>query len=426
MFLPPYRSVSTHHLKYTGRSRSPGQLISPGATSGYWIEPMYADLSRVYTTSHISSLDDATSSYLRKPVQPRPPKSPQFHRPSRPRSPTHRSQRSHSLGHRKPGMSFLVEQLHSTTPRPRSPHMNNEEPIELSHYPDGRKLGPNEKMPIERDDFPAPPYPYVDHALEAAKAHRIRHISGGSTGRVSNATTGIGDVNDVASSIATSELGIDVIDADSTGEGGGSDYSSDIDDDIDVDPKLKKEEEELSKIATGIGQVFLKNIKEREKLDVWRKSHLDPRNASRAPSAKVELPRKLRYDNPVHASPSRDVDRIKPWEDESELDLVPVFRSHPSGSCAPAYPMPVVNRQGKYLLNFNNFSFCFSLNKCTLHQTLKCFCACVLVASSLSLSLSLSLILALKEVKSCLLPLPIALCEERKAGVRCTGLNWLS
>jgi len=40
--------------------------------------------------------------------------------------------------------------------RPRSPHMNNEEPINLSHYPDGRKPEENEerKAPIERDDFP--------------------------------------------------------------------------------------------------------------------------------------------------------------------------------------------------------------------------------------------------------------------------------
>ena len=73
------------------------------------------------------------------------------------------------------------------TPRPRSPHMNNEEPINLSHYPDGRapdiengdngQNGENmevvdgetektekpkrrRKLPIERDDFPAPPFPY--------------------------------------------------------------------------------------------------------------------------------------------------------------------------------------------------------------------------------------------------------------------------
>jgi hypothetical protein len=34
--------------------------------------------------------------------------------------------------------------------------MNNEEPINLSHYPDGRKPEENDEKtaPIERDDFP--------------------------------------------------------------------------------------------------------------------------------------------------------------------------------------------------------------------------------------------------------------------------------
>ena len=60
--------------------------------------------------------------------------------------------------------------------------MNNEEPIKLSHYPDGTapdiengnvvQAGEStevtdgatkkrrRKLPIERDDFPAPPFPY--------------------------------------------------------------------------------------------------------------------------------------------------------------------------------------------------------------------------------------------------------------------------
>ena len=46
----------------------------------------------------------------------------------------------------------------------RSPHMNNEEPIEMSHYPDGKKE--EKTAPIERDDFPAPPFLYADHILE--------------------------------------------------------------------------------------------------------------------------------------------------------------------------------------------------------------------------------------------------------------------
>lgn len=40
--------------------------------------------------------------------------------------------------------------------------MNNEEPINLAHYPDATKPRPNSVPPIERDDFPAPPFPYTD------------------------------------------------------------------------------------------------------------------------------------------------------------------------------------------------------------------------------------------------------------------------
>lgn len=47
------------------------------------------------------------------------------------------------------------------------------------------------------------------------------------------------------------------------------------------DAKLKKEEEELTKIASGIGKVFLKNVQEREKFKQWKAANLDPRNASR-------------------------------------------------------------------------------------------------------------------------------------------------
>lgn len=40
--------------------------------------------------------------------------------------------------------------------------MNNEEPIELAHYPAAKPPAPGEKPKIERDDFPAPPCPYTD------------------------------------------------------------------------------------------------------------------------------------------------------------------------------------------------------------------------------------------------------------------------
>lgn len=65
----------------------------------------------------------------------------------------------------KSGMRVMAESIRSETPRPKSPHMNNEEPIELAHFPDAKKPKPGEKPKIERDDFPAPPYPYTDPGI---------------------------------------------------------------------------------------------------------------------------------------------------------------------------------------------------------------------------------------------------------------------
>ncbi|XP_022253548.1 actin-binding LIM protein 1-like [Limulus polyphemus] len=113
---------------------------------------------------------------------------------------------------------------------------------------------------------------------------------------------------------------------------------TDFEDEVEEDPRLKKEEEELSKIASGIGKVFLKTVQEREKIRAWKKSHIDPRNASRVPSATHEVPVKLRYDSPVNASPSRATDRPRPWE-EDEFDRGSSNRSSlgKSGRTTPTY-----------------------------------------------------------------------------------------
>jgi actin-binding LIM protein len=59
----------------------------------------------------------------------------------------------------KTGMQRLTEDLDkNATPRAKSPHMDNEEPIELSHYPGAHEPDPNEVPPIERENFPAPPF----------------------------------------------------------------------------------------------------------------------------------------------------------------------------------------------------------------------------------------------------------------------------
>ncbi|XP_054720732.1 uncharacterized protein LOC129230359 [Uloborus diversus] len=249
---------------------------SPG--SYFERDPLLSDLSRVYTYSYLAA--EPTQGYLRRPIEPRPPKSPQFHRP--PDCPDKRRTWSKSPSH-KHGMQALVDSIQSTTPRPRSPHMNNEEPIEYSHYPGGKPPPPEEMAPIERDDFPAPPFPFTD-------PERRRRWSG-------------------------SSKGVEVEDE--------PDMPEEINE---VDPQLKREEEELSKIATGIGKVFLKTVKDREKIKAWKRSHLDPRNASRTPSASKEPPVRLRYDNPVNASPSRDSDHPRPWEEE-EFERKSSFRS---------------------------------------------------------------------------------------------------
>ncbi|XP_023215767.1 actin-binding LIM protein 3-like [Centruroides sculpturatus] len=238
---------------------------------------LLSDLSRVYTHSYLT--EEPIQGYLRRPIDPRPPKSPQFHRP-----PEGTGKRN--LGFRpistKQGMQVLVESIQATTPRPRSPHMNNEEPIELAHYPGAQPPKAYEVPRIERDDFPAPPFPYTD-------AERCRRWSGSSKDA------------DIDEELEEEEI-------------------------IQEDPQLKKEEEELAKIATGIGKVFLKTVKERERIRAWKRIHLDPRNASRTPSANKEPHMKLRYDNPVNASPSRDADHPKPWEDD-DFDQRSGYRS---------------------------------------------------------------------------------------------------
>lgn len=57
---------------------------------------------------------------------------------------------------------------------------------------------------------------------------------------------------------------------------------------------LKKEEEELKKMNSAMGAVILKDIKETQKVRKWKQSHLDPRNASRTPSANKEPVYRLR------------------------------------------------------------------------------------------------------------------------------------
>jgi actin-binding LIM protein len=152
-------------------------------------------------------------------------------------------------------MKVLVDSIRTETPRPKSPAMNNEEPIELSHYPGGKKPKPGEKPKIERDDFPAPPYPYTD-------PERRRRYSDSYKGVQTS-----DDEDQVDKAVENVE---------------------------NVEPQLKREEEELKKINSGMSKVILKDLKERQKYKIWKQNNLDPRNASRTPSASKELHYKLR------------------------------------------------------------------------------------------------------------------------------------
>nr|XP_029711993.1 actin-binding LIM protein 2-like isoform X2 [Aedes albopictus] len=253
------------------RTTSPGLILREYNRHGF------EDIARIYTYSYLTD----EPHYLRKPIEPydKAPVSPHFHRPNQYGS-GHRSasgSRSHSRS--RSAMKVLVDSIRSETPRPKSPGMNNEEPIELSHYPGAKKPPPGEKPKIERDDFPAPPYPYTDPERRRRYSDSYKNIE--SDDEVDHHAKNKEDKENIA------EL------------------------------RLQKEEEELSKLkSSGMGKVILKDLQEHKKYEHWKRENLDPRNASRTPSASKEPNYRLRYESPVGASPSRNLDHHRPCEDE--------------------------------------------------------------------------------------------------------------
>ncbi|VDP14873.1 unnamed protein product [Soboliphyme baturini] len=212
-------------------------------------------------------LPEPNMGYLKQPVSPHPPQTPQFHTPQGKEVKIRRSR----ISMFKSGMQKLGEYLaHSetleeSTVRPRSPAMNNEEPIELSHYPGAYVPAPNKIPAIERDDFPAPPFPY---AVDEYK----RRLS---------------------STSPTAEDEEEVVDS----------------------SKMEKGEQELMKFQDecSIAKVVVQQLEEHmRKMKI--PSHFDPRSASRTPSAKKIPYMKCRYESPVNASPSRYLNRPRPWE----------------------------------------------------------------------------------------------------------------
>ncbi|XP_035726564.1 actin-binding LIM protein 2-like isoform X24 [Vespa mandarinia] len=276
---------------YPARTGSPGLILREYGRGGH------EDVSRIYTYSYLT--ETPSQGYLRRPIQPydKPPTSPHFHRPS-----SSRSIRSSGGRSSRSGMRALVDALSET--RPKSPaagsQVDNDEPIELAHYPDAMKPPPGAQPPIERDDFPAPPYPYTDPERRRRWSDTYKGVP-----------------------------------------------ASDDEDEVDnktyikeVEQKLKKEQDELSKIDTGIAKVFLQDReKDRENLR-HKAANVDPRNASRTPSAAREPTYRLRYESPVGASPSRNIDHARPWEDDDGFSYRSSGPSYNVGRSSARSPAP--------------------------------------------------------------------------------------
>jgi len=83
-----------------------------------------------------------------------------------------------------------------------------------------------------------------------------------------------------------------------------------------IDPKVQKEIEHLKSMSnkSGAAKVLLKELQKRRN----ESPILDPRSASRTPSANHEPSYKTRYESPIFASPSRDLDyrpRVQSMDD---------------------------------------------------------------------------------------------------------------
>lgn len=280
-------------------SRKHYRTVSPGLILREYGRHGGEDISRIYTYSYLT---DAPH-YLRKPIDPydKTPLSPHFHRPSSYATSTAGSvvgsrPSSRPSSRTRSAMKVLVDAIRSETPRPKSPAMNNEEPIELSHYPAAKKPPPGEKPKIERDDFPAPPYPYTD-------PERRRRYSDSYKGVASD------DEDE-----AETKNGI-------------------------IDSRLQREAEELEKLNSGIGSAIARDLKETAKYRKWKQQNLDPRNASRTPSASKEPLNKLRYESPLGASPSRNLDHQRPFYEEEMFDRSTSYRGSLGKSLgtAPSY-----------------------------------------------------------------------------------------
>jgi actin-binding LIM protein len=253
-----------------------------------------------YAYSYLRSQGARSVSSLRRPIDPydrktsHPPM--HFHVPDKSRKGSVLPARPSS----RTGMRALVNNLQATSPRPRSPHMNNEEPIEMSHYPDGKRE--TERVaPIERDDFPAPPFLYADLERRRRWSEPMKK------------------------------------EQEEEADSPGVEIPQEVDE---IDAKLRTQEETLRKISNGssMGRVFLDTVKQREKINAQRRAFIDPRSYARTPSATREPQFRLRYDSPVNASPSRISTHERPPTFLQDEEPTSFFRSSSGRSLGTTTP----------------------------------------------------------------------------------------
>ncbi|GAU91689.1 hypothetical protein RvY_03898-2 [Ramazzottius varieornatus] len=290
------------HIPHTSRPQSPFE---------------YAETGKIYTQQYLPP--DHQPTYLLREHAPHPAKTPNFIAPEGPgvkiRIPTRRRGmeilRDTCIAQKREYGSYTM----SNASGRRSPHMNNEEPISLSTYPDAKPVPDTTQPKIEREDFPAPPYAFTDPERRKKYSQMTRKDE----------------------------------------EEEEEEKEKEADKDVIVDPgkaalaarqeeQARKEAEQLKKISSGIANVFLHDIEERSKHrhDRWRRG-IDPRNASRTASATREPMVAPRYGSPAFASPSRLDDRPRPWEEWDFNTPSPSskWRSASSGgSTLPSYSVP--------------------------------------------------------------------------------------
>jgi len=343
------------------RSRTPEGLLDGRSgtphSSYYNSQPRDRTLSptgRRSQTPGYSYLGPDTQPSLKRPIDPydRKVSTPAMHfhvPPPNPDGtrPTSRQMNAYTQGllgrrsrsHSRTGMRVLVDQIKASTPRPKSPHMNNEEPIKNSHYPAGEQPEEGTEAPIERPDFPAPPY----YAAERRKKKRKR-------GRAQRRPwSEPGKRMPFCKDTDTEEESQEDLDDDDDSPYESS--SSDIDPkEIEIiDHELDKKEAELRKIQTGMGSVFLNEIAvERERRKSAKNRPIDPRSAARTPAANRMPHYKLRYLDPTNqqevASPSRIADHNRPWDEEGVLDGMRSSQGGRSNVTTPFLPNTPLGR----------------------------------------------------------------------------------